>query len=194
MQGVDALGGMGASSAMGRPADRARRGFTLIELVLAVTVFVIGFGAIVSTMVTTSVLNESNREHAVALEAAESALDALRAETFEEAFARFNATPGDDPADGSSPGNVFDVPGLGPQAIDPDGIVGEITFPGDGVALRENAADRSLGMPRDLDGDGDVDASDCSTNYRLLPVRVRVRWAGRDGNRSIELETVLTAL
>lgn len=179
----------------GRPAarGRARRGFSLLELIVAVTVLTIAAGAITSTLVISTSLTHINRETTLAVEAAQSAVESLRAVAFDEAFARYNASPGDDPAAGASPGWTFDVPGLAPRPGDPDGRVGNILFPGDGFVLREDVDDRDLGMPRDLDGDGAIDALDHSGDYQVLPVRVRIEWTGEQGARSFELYTVLVA-
>jgi hypothetical protein len=46
-------------------------------------------------------------------------------------------------------------------------------------------------MPRDLDGDGVVDALNHATNYVLLPVRVRVAWRGVSGARQLDFDTLL---
>ena len=77
--------------------------------------------------------------------------------------------------------------GLEPLRDDPDGRVGEVVFPGDGVVLREDQNDRLLGMPRDLDLDDKTDAADHAANYRVLPVLVRVRWRGPGGVQQIQL-------
>ena len=172
--------------------SRARRGFSLLELIVAVTVLTIAAGAITSTLVVSTSLTHINRETTLAVEAAQSAVESLRAVGFDEAFARYNASPDDDPA-GTAPGASFDVAGLFARAGDPDGRVGSIQFPGDGFVLREDLEDRELGMPRDLDGDGAVDALDHADDYGILPVRVRIEWTGEQGARSFELYTVLVA-
>jgi len=46
-----------------------------------------------------------------------------------------------------------------------------------------------LGMPRDLDGDTLVDAANHATNYRILPVHLRVEWKGVAGDASFDLYT-----
>ena len=51
--------------------------------------------------------------------------------------------------------------------------------------------DASLGMPRDLNGDGVIDSEDHAGDYVLLPVKVRVNWRGITGDRSFEVCTVL---
>ena len=49
---------------------RSASGFTLLELAIATSVLLIGFGALVSTLVASSPLGATNREEQLALEAA----------------------------------------------------------------------------------------------------------------------------
>lgn len=172
----------------------AKQGFTLLELMISSTVFLLVAGAVVTALVVSSALNMTNRETALAARAAQSVIEELKATAVDEIFARYNATAADDPAGGTSPGGDFAVAGLAPQAGDADGFVGSIEFPGTGVALREDGDDAELGLPRDLDGDGVVDAANHAGNYRILPVRVVIRWTGQNGKRTLELVTVLTEL
>jgi type II secretory pathway pseudopilin PulG len=167
-------------------------GFTLVEILISVTVFVLVAGAVVTTVVASNALNHTNRETVLAAQAAESLLEELKATDFAEVFARYNATAADDPAAGVSPGSTFTAAGLSARANDADGLVGSIEFPGDGVQLIEDVKDVELGMPRDLDRDGAVDALDHAADYVILPVRVVLEWRGANGNRSLELVTVLT--
>jgi len=168
-----------------------RGGFALLELTIALVALAITLTG-VSALVTSSLsLGESNDETGVSREGASSMLDTLRGTPFAEVFARFDATSGDDPAGGASPGAGFSVLGLDPVPGDPDGLVGEIQFPGDGVTLREDFQDRELGMPRDLNGDGVIDSLDHSTDYIVLPVRVRILWRTTHGTRTLDLVTTL---
>jgi len=173
-------------------AARVETGFTLLELMISSTVFLLVAGAVVTALVVSSALNMTNRETALASRAAQSVIEELKAVTFDEIFARYNATAADDPAAGSSPGDDFAVAGLDPQAVDADGMVGSIEFPGTGTTLLEDGDDVELGLPRDLDGLGGVDANDHASDYRVLPVRVVIRWNGQNGARTFELVTVLT--
>ena len=59
-------------------------------------------------------------------------------------------------------------------------------------ALREDFENEDLGMPRDLNGDSVLDAEDHSEDYILLPVLIRIEWAGGNGDRSYELHTMIT--
>jgi prepilin-type N-terminal cleavage/methylation domain-containing protein len=172
----------------GRLGARARRGLTLLEIAVAVAVLAIGLGSSVYALLAGMALQRTAAEHTLALQAAETALESIQAVDFAEAFARFNATVADDPGLGLSPGDDFEVPGLTPQPGDADGRAGEFLFPGDNVGLAENVADAELGMPRDLDMDGDLGGAD---EYAVLPVRVRVRWRGALGDRELVLGTIL---
>jgi hypothetical protein len=69
-------------------------------------------------------------------------------------------------------------------------MFGIISFPGTGE-LREDVTDDALGMPMDLNADGSIDDQDHATDYRLLPVRIRVQWAGSHGAKFLELHAVL---
>lgn len=166
-------------------------GFALVELMVAIGIMSILVGVVMSCMTRAFSLSEATRGTAQAVSAAEDAIAELTAVDFLEAFARYNADPDDDPdGPGTAPGSGFAVPGLTPLAGDLDGLPGEILFPGGGVTLREDAEDRDLGMPRDLNGDGPIDDLDHGDDYRVLPVRVRVRW--REGGRNRQIELVVT--
>jgi type II secretory pathway pseudopilin PulG len=165
---------------------------TLVELVVALAVLVVGSGAAMYGLLAISVLARVQSERALAFEAARNVLEALQAEDFRSAFARFNATPGDDPPLGKSPGNAFDAEGLSAQSADPDGRVGSIEFPGNGVQLFENVPDPELGMPRDIGGAAGIDANDHANDYALLPVKVRVQWHGAAGDAAVTLALVLS--
>jgi hypothetical protein len=171
---------------------RASAGFSIVEILIAATVFMLVSGAVVTTLVASNALNATNRETVLAAQAAESLVEELKSTPFNEVFARYNSTVDDDPAVGASPGYGFAVAGLSPRTDDPDGIVGQIDFPGDGVELREDIADADLGLPRDMDRDGVVDDQDKAASYRILPVRVTLAWNGPNGNRTFQLVTVLT--
>ena len=172
-----------------------RAGMTMLEIAIAVAVLAVGMGGAVYSLLTSSSLERSTREQALALQAAESCLESLQATNFPETFLRFNGTAADDPAAGDSPGNDFDVVGLSAWPGDPDGLPGEILFPGDGVSLFENVNMPQLGMPRDLTLDDppavDLVNIDHADDYRVLPVLVRVRWTGARGNRELLMGTTL---
>lgn len=173
---------------------RGSAGFSLIEVLVAMSVLLIASLGMLGSISTSSVLSEASQETTLAYANAQSMLERLRTQRFREVFVRFNGDQTDDPATGVSPGSGFDVRGLNPRQDDPDGFVGEIIFPtppGDPGSLREDLVDRGFGFPRDLDGDRAQDADNHASDYLVLPVRVRVQWRGKSGNRQVELETTL---
>lgn len=172
---------------------RGRAGFSLIELLVATTVLVLGMLGAIGTLTTVNGLGESNRESILASQAARSMIESLQAEAFEDVFERFNADPGDDPGGAATaPGPGFDVPGLTPQAGDADGLAGSVLFPvSAGNVLREDLVDARFGMPRDLNGDDVVDGEDHTFDRIVLPVRVRIEWTGRSGDRFVEFTNIL---
>jgi prepilin-type N-terminal cleavage/methylation domain-containing protein len=155
-------------------------GFSLLEVLIAVSVFGVAMAAATGYQIASLALSRSNQDLSAATDAAQSMLETLRAEEdFALIFSRYNAV--------GAPGNAFDVRGLEPALDDPDGRVGEVIFPGDGVNLAENVADRLLGMPRDLNLDDDEDDVGPTIDYRILPVMVRVRWRGSKGDMQVQL-------
>ena len=193
------LGCAGRARSRG-PDLRARahrqRGFTLLELAFAITILAIGIAGISRAMLGAGRSGARSREADRAMQAARAMLERIQAEAFAQAFRSFNGDPSDDPSgSGTAPGASFAVTGLRSLPNDADGLPGEITFPTPSATspeLRENVTLAELGMPRDLNGDGNVDASNHATDYKLLPVRVRVRWQGADGTTgSVTLKTML---
>ena len=165
-------------------------GFTLLEMVLATSVFAVGSGAAMSALLSANYLARTTQEQGTAVQAAQTTLERVRGVTFEEAFARFNDTALDDPA-GGVPGADFAVPGLTPQLGDPDGFCGRVTFPGNNVVLLEDGIDRELGMPRDLSLDDVIDNLNHSADYAVLPVRITVAWRGVLGDAQVSIGTTL---
>jgi len=125
----------------------------------------------------------------IALDAALSVMESLRAADPQEVCVRYRQTTLDDPAAGASPGRYFAVPGLTLRNGDPDGFVGEVIFPGDGFQLLEGGLDLELGLPRDLNADGLIDAVDHSLDYTILPARIRIEWSGQGGFQRVEMYT-----
>jgi len=169
---------------------------TLVELAVAVTILVVGVLAFAQTLVAMERARVSTRETGRATEAARAMLERIQAEAFPEAFRRYNGTGADDPGGaGTAPGANFAVHGLSARAGDADGLPGQVIFPtpaGVPGELRENVVDAALGMPRDLNGDSLVHATESyATDYDILPVRVRISWVGIAGPGQVELCTVL---
>lgn len=189
----------GLARSNGATRSSRRRGFTIAEVAVASAVLTIAAGGLLSSLVASMALNRVNNETGLAQAFARRAIERLQGVPFGSAFASFNKDPLDDPGGpGTAPGANFEAFGLEPLASDADGMPGEINFPvaivGGAEQLREDTVDAALGMPRDLNSDGlPPDALDHALDYKILPVRVRVRWRGASGERSITVETVLTS-
>lgn len=152
----------------------------------------VALGEVSQSLLNVSRLEPVQRETAAALEAARGALERMRGSSFEELVALYDADPANDPdGPGTAPGAGFAVAGLAPVEGDADGLPGGVDLRLVAGALREDVDDVGLGLPRDLNGDGAVDAADHAGDYEVLPVRVRVEWTGAGGERSVELVTTL---
>ena len=166
---------------------RARRhtsGFTIIEAVVVMAILLMGLLAMTSTSVTVHSLRESDRERRLASSAMNSVVEDVK---------RISAAQiGTDPSwstnfvaayeAGGIPGPAFPVRGLTPQA-------GQAAVCTVQVITDETVTDAELGvelgMPRDLDNDGNVDNNDVEGSASLLPVIVRAQWTGSAGNRTL---------
>lgn len=160
----------------------ARRGLTLVEISITMSILVGVLLGFCEALLGSMSASRSHRETALATDAARQIMETLQATDLSTVFAINNGVVADDPAGAVVRLGAFAVPGLTPAPGDADGLCGEILFPeiiGAGASqLREDVEDRLLNMPRDLNGDGVVDALDHSGDYMILPVIVRVTWRG----------------
>ena len=138
-------------------------------------------------------LARSDEETAVASQALRSALARIGSLPPREAFAILNAEKADDIAGqtsaaylaleesllGDSSGQAVTIQVVFPVQDDLPGV------------LREDLELPALGMPRDLDGDGEIDSADHSGDVVLLPVLLRLEWEGAAGLQSLQLATIL---
>lgn len=168
---------------------------TLVEVMVALVILTMCVGMLTSTIASTTVQATVNRENAIAVEAARAAFEDMHNVPFEDVFALFNETGLDDP-DGVNTGfgPHFAVIGLQPADDDPDGMVGEVILPGAEGILLETEVNELLGLPRDLNGNIQIDEYDQAGDYLVLPVVVRLRWRGSAGVREFEMATMLAAL
>jgi len=186
----------GPTSVRAAGAVGGTAGFSIVELLIALTVLVAAMVGFSQAIVGAGSLAAVTRESALANEAARSLLEELRATPIDEVFLRYNDEPGDD-AGLLVPGPHFDVPGLEPAPDDLDGFVGRVLFPVDPNApgvlledLQDDGLNRRFGLPLILNGDDPrpIDPLvDHALDYVLLPVVVRIEW--RSG--SLEVRTLL---
>ena len=175
----------GSGSGVRLEVPRQRRGSSIIEVMIAFVVLVVGLLSFSRMIVSSIDATEDSHESTVAKEAARGMLETLQSQDFKQAFALFNDDPTDDPGGvGTAPGKHFAVPGLSAVDGDADGFVGEISFPvreGDEGNLLESVNIPELGMPRDLNGDGNQDDLNHALDYLILPVQIEIVWRGPTG-------------
>jgi type II secretory pathway pseudopilin PulG len=174
---------------------RTRGGFTLIETCIAVGVMTIAMVCFSSVVASSSRMGADTRQASIAGHAARSVLESMRCRPFELVARLYDSDPSNDPdGPGTAPGRWFAVAGLDLAPNDDDGFVGEVILPEVELQIREDSTDERLGMPRDLDGDTVIDDVDHGSDYRLLPVLVRIQWKGPRGERTLEMFTMLAAM
>lgn len=170
----------------------ARRGSSLVEVVVAVAVTLVGLLAFGRTMTESLQLGEKNRQLALATAATQRAVERLYAADFAQVFALYNDYADDDPdGAGTGPGSQFVAEGLvGANGAD---ALGTISFPVAAGAPGELREDLILAkfQPFDLDLDGGTDADDHAGDYQVLPVRVQIQWMDGKAQRELAVETIL---
>ena len=168
-------------------------GFTLLEVLIAISVLAVAVGLTGSTIVSISNYAQVAKENSLARAALSTQLQILQSYPFADVFRDFNESDADDTSV-DAPGPGFDVLGLNPVQGDPDGRVGRFELPTpatDPTVLREDLMLPDLGMPADLNADGLFDDQDHSGDYRMLPMRIILEWDGRMGPSQLTLETVI---
>lgn len=168
-------------SAVGTRRGARRRGFTLVELSLAMTILIVALVSISAATLKAHSLRRQNRERTLATNAMRSTAERIHSLSY--------ITVEDSPdtwvqdvlgtyGPGGTVGNTFDVPGLNP--IGANASVGTIT-----IVTDETVADAALGvdfgMPRDLNGDLDALDNDVTADARILPVVITVNYQGGTG-------------
>ncbi|MFT7668563.1 MAG: prepilin-type N-terminal cleavage/methylation domain-containing protein [Planctomycetota bacterium] len=176
--------------AAARQSDK--RGFSLLEVMIAMTILTVCCGMLTSTITGTMQHKRINRERQIAVEAARAVIEDLHNVDFYDAYWTYNQDGTDDEGgEGTAPGSHFAVPGLDPVDGDLDGFVGEILLPGKTAVLLENAENAMLGLPRDLNGDLIIDERDHSSDYLILPVVVKINWKSGKRTHEFKLCTML---
>lgn len=168
---------------------RSEAGISLIETLVvlgSVTITILG---ILTAHVTAAQLNRTNHETTLASEAIRSRMEQIAATSTDTVIATYDAATANDPLGaGTAPGSTFTLATLG---ADSAGTRGTVEMPLNGGLLREDVTNTLLGMPRDLNGDGVIDALDHTADWKILPIMVRLRWKGVNGDREMRLATVL---
>jgi prepilin-type N-terminal cleavage/methylation domain-containing protein len=173
----------------------ARRGFSLLEIAVTITIITVSLAMFAQTMASSKKLDPIASESAIAASAARTVLEEMKNQDFGQLYRLYNALPGDDPGGaGTAPGSTFTVADLTP--LMPGASVGTISFPTSSGQLREDMTDAQLGMPRDLDADGVVDDANHANDYLLLPIRIRIEWISKgtkNARRQFEMYTMFSS-
>ncbi len=141
-------------------------GFTLVEVMAAtvlMTVSVVGLGVV---LVSSQRSQEMGIEEAVVSHAIRRTVEQMRGEAFADTATLYT-------------GYQFTL-----NEINGSGTVA--------IYVDENATVPELGLPRDLNGDGNASSSDVTASYILLPVRIDVTWPDSFGNQTRTLYTFLS--
>jgi len=157
-------------------------GFTLIELAIATSILMIGIVSVLSASSQMHSLRQVNRERTLAQNAVRSISERIHAAS--QGFSDDPTTWCDELlalyGPGGSLGDGFEVLGLAlPEGED---FVGHIAIHTD-ERLTDAEIGRDLGMPRDLNGDGDATDADIRNSARILPVTITLRWIGESGQQ-----------
>ncbi|MCA9000288.1 MAG: hypothetical protein KDB61_00095 [Planctomycetes bacterium] len=167
-----------------------RAGMGLVEAVISVCVLVIGLLALSSTSVVIHSLSDADEARGLATQAMQNAIESAK-NTSERASSNpqgWSATLTRSLGPEGTPGHQFEVPGLTPW--EQESQVGSMILLTD-ETITDAALGITLGMPRDLNGDGDAADTDVSGDAILLPVLVRCRWSGSGGDREALQATYL---
>jgi len=168
-------------------------GFGLVDLCVALVVLSIALGVLVGAVFSGIRLTRTDEETAKASQALRTALARIGNLDPRDAFAILNADSSDDLA-GQYASEYLDV---GEHLFtDRHGqtVTMLVTFPvpeGEPGVLREDLELPELGMPRDLDGDGDIDGANHASDAILLPLLLRLEWEGSAGPQSLQMATIL---
>lgn len=164
----------------GRAVARAGGAFTLLELAIATSILMIGIVSVLSATSRMHSLRIANHERTLAQNAARSMSERMHASAHgfsadpgtwaEQLFATFGP--------GGSFGDTFSVEGL--TLVEGDESVGTLLIGRDETDT-DTELQAQLGMPRDLNGDGDANDTDVRAGARLLPVVLTLRWRGERG-------------
>lgn len=167
----------------------------MLEIAVTITIVTVSLGMFAQVMASSKKLDPIASETAIAASAARTVFEEMKNRDFGELFALYNANPNDDPdGAGTAPGANFTVPEL--QLAPGVARAGTVIFPTFEGQLREDVTDAMLGMPRDLNSDGTVDALDHASDFILLPIRVRVDWIAKGSQgtqRRFEMFTMFTS-
>lgn len=182
----------------GQTSPRQRQsGFSLLEVMISLTIIAIALALLVSSMLAlTHSRRQSNERHQVATVMSR-ALETLESMGPTNAYTGYAPAPDGTPfpSDGAGNADSFDIDGL--QGIAAGiGATIQVSF-----VVDETENDPELGLPRDLDGDGEINNTnvaalddDGEVQATILPVRLSANWRSFNGqNRTLTWSAMIVA-
>ena len=151
---------------------------------MTVSVLLVGLLAMTSTSVVVNSLRRSASDHQAAQAAMQAIVEDLHAAA-RSADSDAANWAGDILAiygPGGTPGATFPVQGLDPWTGETD--IATVQLVTDETST-DAGLDVAAGMPRDLNGDGNVTETNTVGTAALLPAVVRVRWRGAAGQQEL---------
>jgi type II secretory pathway pseudopilin PulG len=165
-------------------SQRSQSGFSLVEVMVLIIILGLGMLALTSTSLSVHSLQSADSERRLANDGLDSVTEDIRQSSSMLIDAELgwvnslNALYGP----GGTPGDTFDIEGLTLQ--DGDASIGSITIVTD-ETLTDAELGVEIGMPKDLDNDGEIDNNNVTDTARILPVIVRTAWTGSAGAQQI---------
>lgn len=154
------------------------KGFTMLEIMIALFVGAVAIMALLSAMSSIMRLTDSNHQRITAVNIARQRLSELQNSSFQTIYSTYG------PSSSFNKSTFTDLDGGTCQYIFPSNSAGQ---------LDETVVDADLGMPQDLNGNGTAADTNVSTTYKVLPVRVLITWNTIDGPKEIKLNTMLVS-
>ncbi len=158
-------------------------GFSLLELVCALTILVVGALALMATFLSTMRLADESRELAVLTASCRNMIEALKSEPFKTLPQNFGPS--------TVKSNFWSEPSGAVcfSAPSQTEVSGTIEFFNNEGQIPSSFADLAGGF--DLNGNGSVDSTPV-TDYKVLPGRIVATLNGKNGQRSVTLDFILT--
>lgn len=145
---------------MYKGAKMDKKGFSLLEMMLALSILSIALAAMIDSMVSTGKLESVLRDKRIVRDGINRVINDMRSCDFATMTTTFATS--------------FDITDIRPQTG--QAHVGTVTFYTDETGAGMTPDDMaSLGFPRDLNANGNATDTDV-TNYVILPAKIEVKW------------------
>lgn len=175
------------------PRPQSRAGFSLVDVCLSMALLVVALGVLIGSTFSALELDRSNASLALANQALRGLSEEMQAMPIDEVLDAYVMLEGEQ--DSIRDTKLARLTMREKLLADDAGHlpVARATFPldADGRTLREDLDAPELGLPRDLDGDGAIDADDHRADFRILPVVLELEWVSPSGPQTLRMSTVL---